>query len=247
MPFLIMGFFGIDKYIEKKKSGLLILSNALMIYTSYYFSVSGLIVLFIYAFYRYYSKHITIKEIIKNMLKLSLRFIISVLIASILLLPTIYTLLNGRTDSVSTINILELLKPHMYLLYDKYSMGLTLISLISLIYAILKSKKEDKFLSIILLLISIFPIFNFILNGTLYINAKSLIPFIPLVLYLTCKFLDKIFNIKIIKTLLPIYIIISSTCITFIVSSKDKLMDTNNLTNNTEYKNIINNITSKDN
>jgi len=45
IPFIILGMFGVDKYFEEKNGILLILSCTLMIFTSYYYSVGGLIVL----------------------------------------------------------------------------------------------------------------------------------------------------------------------------------------------------------
>ena len=52
-PFLIGGLFGVDNFIKKKKSGLLITCVTLMIFTSFYYSVAGIVVLIIYGIYRY--------------------------------------------------------------------------------------------------------------------------------------------------------------------------------------------------
>ena len=105
----------------------------------------------------------------------------------------------------------------MYLLYHPYSMGLTLISLVATTLMIFSKKKENRILSVIILLISIFPIFNFVLNGFLYINGKSLIPFIPLVLLNTADFLELIFSKlnKKVKIVLITYIMISASIVCF--------------------------------
>ena len=242
-PFLICGLFGIDKFVDKNKSTILILSSTLIILSSYYFSIPSLLVLYLYYIYKYTKKekNISIKKLLKKTLKIIIPFSISIMISSILLLPTVYTLLNGRTKSVKNINLLNLFTPSIStsLLYSPYSIGLTLITLISLIYFALKGKKENKYLSIICLFITTFPIFNYLLNGTLYINAKSLIPFIPLILILTAKFLDTILKKQNTKKQIIIisYLLISSFCICLYTNSRDKLMNKKEI-NNKEYQTI---------
>lgn len=201
MPFLILGLYGIDKYFHKGKSWLLILSSFLMIMTSYYYSVGSLVVLFLYYTYLYLKNNeFKIKDYIINSFKIAVPFIISILLSMILLLPTVYVLLNSRGDGNTIIDIVNLLMPNTtfsYLLYSAYSVGTTAITLIALIYMVFTKKKENRFLGIILLLISIFPIFNYIFNGTLYVDSKSLIPFLPLVLLITAEFLKYMFNGKV--------------------------------------------------
>ena len=52
-------------------------------------------------------------------------------------------------------------------------------------------------MGILLICISIFPFFNYILNAGLYVNAKTLIPFLPLVLFSFSLFLTDLFSKKI--------------------------------------------------
>ena len=193
-PFLILGLFGIDNFFKKKKSTLLIISTILIILSSYYFSIPALIVLYLYYIYNYIKeeKNITFKNLINKTIQIIPPFFIGIITSSILLLPTAYALLTGRATTHKNISLSSLFTPSISknLLYSHYSIGLTLISLISLIFFALKGKNEKKYLSITCLLITIFPIFNYILNGTLYINAKSLIPFIPLILILVANFLE---------------------------------------------------------
>ena len=245
-PFLILGLFAVDEYLEKNKRSFLILMISLMIFTSYYYSVSGLVVLFIYYIYKYIEKYQETN--IKDFIKATIPFICGIMISMIIILPTFYTLLNGR-DGTGTFNFIELIKPNFYLLYDSYGIGLTLISLVSLIY-MLFNKKENRFLSIICLLISIFPIFNYILNGTLYINSKSLIPFIPLILLLSAKFLEKIFSKKnnFFQISLMVYLVISALIICLNTNLKDELLPKETI-NSKEYNStieLINDITGYD-
>lgn len=253
-PFLILGLYGVDNYFKKNHILLLTISITLIIFTSYYFSIPALITLFLFSIYQYIKqeKKISFKKIIAHFLKISIPFIIGIMISAILTLPTLYTLLNGRSSSKNLLSIKELLTPSptSNLLYSPYSIGLTLISLISLIYFTLNEKKETKYLSITCLLIITFPIFNYILNGTLYINAKSLIPFIPIILILVADFLASYLKKTTIKKqiLLITYLIISSFSICLYTNLNDNLMKKEDI-NNPEYntvKEFINEITKED-
>ena len=56
MPFLLLGLLGVDRYFYRKKSGLFTVSVFLMIMTSFYFSIGGILVLVLYGIYRYLMK-----------------------------------------------------------------------------------------------------------------------------------------------------------------------------------------------
>ncbi len=253
-PFLILGLYGIDNYFQKKNTTLLTISIILIILTSYYFSIPSLIVLFLYSLYKFLKqeKKTTLKQIILHSLKISIPFILGILTTTILTLPTLYTLLTGRTPSNTPISLKELLTPSLTsnLFYSPYTLGLTFISLIALLHFTYRGKKETKYLSITCLLILIFPIFNYTLNGTLYMNAKSLIPFIPLVLILVAQYLSPYLLQKINKKqiLILTYLILSSFLLCLHTNFDDKLMKKQEI-NNSEYNTItefINHITEED-
>ena len=192
MSFLILSLIGVDRYFDKNKKGLLIISLFLLYMTSYYFSISSIFCVVLYGIYRYIKDKRT--NFIKEGIKFSYPIIISILMACILILPTFYVLLNGRGDTHVVIDILSLFKPNIIFnsfLYDPYGMGLTTISLIFLI-SNLFSKKENRFLSISLLLVIIFPIFTYILNATMYVEYKVLVPLIPLVILLVSDSLENL-------------------------------------------------------
>ena len=52
MPFLCLALIGVDRYFEKEKSGLFTVSVFLMIMTSFYFSIGGMLVLVLYGLHR---------------------------------------------------------------------------------------------------------------------------------------------------------------------------------------------------
>lgn len=203
LPFLILGMIGTDKYIESNKMSLVSISIFLIILISYYYSITCILVLCIYAVYRYleYNKKIDFKKMFKKGSIYLIPVFTGIMSAGILLLPTIYTLMNGRSVSkTEQVPLLEKLIPIFNgdaILYGNYSMGLTAISLIALVYGIFSKKKENKFLSITISVILNIPIFIYILNGNLYFRNKILIPLIPLIGLLLIEFINKIINKKI--------------------------------------------------
>ncbi len=54
MPFLCMAFLGVDSYFEKGRKLLYTVSVFLMIMTSFYFSIGGMLALVLYGLYRYF-------------------------------------------------------------------------------------------------------------------------------------------------------------------------------------------------
>lgn len=116
--------------------------------------------------------------------------ILSAAISAALLLPTALVLLEHRRSGSSP-SLLELFGPNPVLnnlLFNEYGMGLSLICL----YAILAglSRKTFRADSILFLLMGLFGIFSYIMNLTLYIRPKILMPFVPLVLLLCVRFLQ---------------------------------------------------------
>lgn len=215
MPFLILGLIGIDKYFKDKKFYLITLATTLMIFTSYYFSVCGIVVLGIYYIYKYLQNNekIIFKDFCFSILKFCYFILIAILISCVLLLPVLATILSGRLENVQNINILEFFIPNLdigYLLYNSYGIGLTSISLISLIISFFTKDKSKKFIIIILGCIICFPILIYLLNGTLYVNSKVLIPFLPIICLLISDALKNIFDnhIDLKKVFTPLLIII---------------------------------------
>lgn len=202
MPFLIMGLMGIDKYLKEKKVNLLIISTFLMIMTSYYYSICGLIVLGIYFINELLKNNEKIKAkdfILKTLIFIGI-LLIPILMSSILLIPTAYTLLQGRGISNNTYTLLNLLKPSLNikkLFSGTYAIGLSAIGFIALLYLPI-TKKKNNIVSFILTSIVIFiPLFRYLLNGGLYLREKCLIPFLPLLAYYIAYFLNDLFNNKI--------------------------------------------------
>ena len=202
MPFLLMGLMGVDKLFNDNKKSLLIISIFLMIMTSYYYSVGGIVVIGIYYLYRYFSDDSKqgIKLFAKDLGKFILYILIPVLMAGVLLIPTMYTLLSGRGSSESAIKLTSLLVPNFNfhkIFCGNYTIGLSMLGFISLLYLFYSKKKNNVILGILLSIVFFIPIFMYILNGGLYLRAKCFIPFAPLIGYLIALFINDIINNKI--------------------------------------------------
>ncbi len=199
IPFLILGLLGVDHFLLKNKSMLLIISTFLMILSSYYFSIGGIVVLMMYSLYRQIKMdpETTVKSMFLMTGKLAVRILIAVFMSGMLLLPTFSALLDGRNaiSSAGKSFDFSLLIPGIHLqdfVYNSYSLGLTSIALIALISAFISKKKERIILSIFICILTIFPVLNYVLNGTLYLNTKVFIPFLPLACIVIADYISDI-------------------------------------------------------
>src|SRR5574344_1391473 len=198
MPFLIGAIKSIDGYFSNKKVVSLILYIFLLIMTSYYYSISGIIVLGIYTLYHILKEKGKLNfDKFKPLFKIIYFVIIAILLSATLLLPTIYALKNGRLETNFTQSIWQLLIPKINLklsFYYSYSLGLTFIYFIIFIANLFTKKRENIFLSIILLICMFFPIASYLLNGLMYVDGKCFIPFLPIAILMICEFLNNIYH-----------------------------------------------------
>lgn len=196
LPFLFISLFCIRKYFKNQTISLFIIINTLLILTSYYYSIPAILVEVLYFTY-YYLKNYSFKlgEYLKKGLPLALGAVLAIGISCILLLPTLKAIQTGRTTTTASIQLSEIILPNFSIkniLYDSYGLGLSIISIVSLIYFSFQKKKENskRVLSIVLLITIFFPFIMYFLNGKLYIRSKILIPFIPLIILVLCFYLE---------------------------------------------------------
>lgn len=111
-------------------------------------------------------------------------------LAMVHLLPTALTILENKKD-VKSSPLWQLFTVNISLntlLYSPYGCGLTLICLYCLFLSLYKKQSKKMAAVLILLLFSQFCCW--LLNGTLYLRPKALIPFLPLILLLTVQTLE---------------------------------------------------------
>jgi len=195
LPFLMLGFLGVHLYFQKKKIALLALSIFLIAMTSYFYLISCIISLTLYGIYCFLEKYkkFEFPVFLRIGIPFALTIFLGALMAMVILLPTFYMLVNSGGKSSANLNFLTLLLPMNIgksMLYGRYSMGLTGLSVVSVVYfALHKSTLSKRFLSISLLFVSCICPIMYLLNGTLYVRPKILIPFIPLAILLLGYFL----------------------------------------------------------
>lgn len=212
MPFLCMAFLGVDHYFEKDGKILYTVSVFLMIMTSFYFSIGGMLTLVLYGLHRYFQKketaaHIWESEFINTgkkkipaileFLSDGIRFLLpmftAVLMSGILLAPTAMAL-TGRQGGASEVSLHALFLPDlrmMRLTYSPYGIGLTALAVAALLGGLTYKKCSERILTYGCAIVLTVPFFSWILNGGLYIRDKALIPFLPLVCYLIACYLEK--------------------------------------------------------
>ena len=202
MPFLCAAFLGVDRHFQKKKSGLLMMSVFLMVMTSFYFSVGGMLVLALYGISRYAA----LKEtrfcpgrFLKDAFSLCIPFVTAVLMSGLLLVPTASAILGKRGNTGNT-GMSSLFLPRFQaesLVYSSYGIGLSTLVLTVCITGILCGKWRERLLACCCMGIFTIPVFPWLLNGGLYVRSKALIPFLPLLCYLTAVYLEKLKSPKI--------------------------------------------------
>ena len=195
--FLFLGLIGVDQYYRTHKKGVFIISVFLCIMTSYFYSVGCILTLLIYTVFVKLNKKpdCNLVELARDVIPFIKGIAIAVLMAAVLWLPTLYVIVNGRSSGGVPISLFSLISPTLpfkALMYSPYSLGLTAISLIALVSILFSKKRNENFLSFILLLPLTFPILIYLLNGTLYVREKALIPFLPLYILVIAIFLIKV-------------------------------------------------------
>ena len=203
MPFLILAFGAVEDYFQGKRKFSLVIYTFLCIMCCYFFGVAALAAIVVYAVYEYLriTEKVTFRDLLKKGSHFAGRIITAVLMAGILLLPTLHCMFSGRDAGNSKIDLSSLIpKANIgFFCYDSYGMGLTVIAVIAILNAVIsKNKKHTRFLGITMLVLMLLPVFLLVINGGLYVDAKVLIPFVPVCLLLVGRLLeqmsDKSFN-----------------------------------------------------
>lgn len=200
MPFLCLALMGVDRYFEKEKSGLLTISVFLMIMTSFYFSIGGMLALVLYGMYRYYQEKEGRKVTCRNFIFDGIRFVspmlLAVFMSGFFLVPTALALTGGRSNG-QKISIASLFIPQLPVdrfAYNIYGIGLTTLVITVLITGLLYKKLYEKIFTYGCMIVLVIPVFAYALNGGLYIRDKVFIPFLPVLCYLIAVYLEKCKN-----------------------------------------------------
>ena len=176
LPFLFLSLILIDK----NKRQWISLCICMALFHNYFYTPGMILILLLYD----YDQHKTIKNMI-------VPIVLGVGFGAVLWLPTGYLIINNHKSVVQT-NLFNLFVPNLTLkglVYDSYGCGLTVISWMALFQGI--QFEKTKKLSILLIFMFVFPIFSYILNGTLYARTKILVLCLPLVLMILAHWLQE--------------------------------------------------------
>lgn len=197
MPFLCLALIGVDRYFEQEKSGLFTVSVFLMIMTSFYFSIGGMLSLVLYGLHRYFEQRegnrVTVRSFLRDGLCFVRSMILAVLMSGFFLVPTALALTGGRSKEQNT-SFASFFIPQITVerfSYSIYGIGLTTLVITVLLTGLLYRKVYEKVLTYGCVIVLVIPVFAYLLNGGLYIRDKVFIPFLPLLCYLISIYLEK--------------------------------------------------------
>ena len=197
MPFLCLALIGVDRYFEQEKSALFTVSVFLMIMTSFYFSIGGMLALVLYGLHRYFEQREECRVTVSTFLIDGLCFVrpmfLAVLMGSFFLVPTALALTGGRSKG-QNISLATFFVPQITVerfTYSIYGIGLTTLVITVLLTGLLYRKIYEKVLTYGCVIVLVIPVFTYLLNGGLYIRDKVFIPFLPLLCYLIGIYLEK--------------------------------------------------------
>lgn len=197
MPFLCLALIGVDRYFEQEKSGLFTVSVFLMIMTSFYFSIGGMLSLVLYGLHRYFEQRegnrVTVRSFLRDGLCFVRSMILAVFMSGFFLVPTALALTGGRSKEQNT-SFASFFIPQITVerfAYSIYGIGLTTLVITVLLTGLLYRKVYEKVLTYGCVIVLVIPVFAYLLNGGLYIRDKVFIPFLPLLCYLISIYLEK--------------------------------------------------------
>ena len=192
-PFLIGLLFAVRGKGTTAELAVISLLSYCMVCTSYYYSVGSFAAVCVYMIYCCLEEKqdMKIREILGRIWKKLLFMVMGCICAARFWMPALAAIVSGRASTSVSVSWQELLIPTTnlsVLLYTAYSAGLTCIVPLSMIALLKHGSRSDRFLAGIMSCCVLFPVIVYLFNGTMYIDGKAFIPFIPLLLMLCGRF-----------------------------------------------------------
>lgn len=191
-PFLFWGLFAVHRAVEKRCSLQLTAAAVCILLTSFFFSVGAFCTILLYTIFLTLHQHQihVCHQCLRNVSIIILHLLLSLLIAAFLLLPVAWTLLTGRDASDNCSSLWNILLPGVhirYFTYSPFSIGMTSVSILAIAAMLCFPRRSYRFLSATFAVLLVFPLILYLMNGTMYLDPKAYIPFLPLLLLL-CGF-----------------------------------------------------------
>lgn len=190
-PFLFLMLIGYDRYEKTGRYGLLTAGMCLMVLTSFYYAVGGAAVLVVYGLCGWKKEWASsVRVWIRSVWRQFYPALLGGLLSFFYLVPTVCAMFSGRKESRGT-DLAALFVPEADIekvLYNPYGLGLTAMAAVVILTGIFYRPCREKYLSAVLTVLLAFPVFEWVLNGGLYLRAKAFIPFLALAAYLFAAF-----------------------------------------------------------
>lgn len=182
-PLLILG---VDRVDNKKSPYILIISVMMSIMTSLYFSYISALMVTLYIILKYFVEvnNKTIKDFMLRMGKYIIYALIGGILATPILLPSLYTLLQASTGSGVDKHILPTVKEIIRFIpsfagmmivtpsYGIQNMNMLIVLMVPAMFLSLKTRKISKYMFFICVFFAIFPLAQSVLNGFSYSSGR---------------------------------------------------------------------------
>lgn len=222
-PFLLAMLFVCRKKDSVKNTFLMLILAYCIMCCSFYFSIGSFVGVGLYMVYLEIEKNgkFSFKSAWLSCWRKIVGAAFGCLISAHFWLPTLSAILSGRDETSRRPALWKMFIPQINfttILYSGYSVGFTAVGVIGAIYLLKNGRLQDKFLSVSLLCCAVFPIINYTLNAGMYIDGKSFIPLLPVMLLICGAFLssERLIkkDIKISLVIYAVMIVISTFYIT---------------------------------
>ncbi len=181
---------------KEKPAGLLLISlmTCCVMLTSFYYSVGAFAAAGAYlVFLHLGGKDRGLRSFLRKTWRKIVFAALGCVSAAVLWLPSLAAIVSGREETAVDVPLSRLLVPTVdfsIMLYSPYSAGVTSIVIIAALYTLKNGTAQFRLLSVMTLCFTVLRVFNYLLNGMLYIDGKAFIPFVPLLLLLVGSFVS---------------------------------------------------------
>lgn len=165
--------------------------------TSYFYSVGSFAAVGTYMVFSCIEQDqkIKVRAIAGRIWKKLVFIVIGCVCAAHLWMPAFAAIISGRASTSVEVPLTSLIIPVVnfgVLLYSPYSAGMSCFSPVSIIALLRNGTRSERFLAGVMAGCVLLPLIVYLMNGTMYVDGKAFIPFIPLLLIICGRFFDRL-------------------------------------------------------
>ena len=193
LPWLLVVLIGADRREAGGSAALVVVGTFFLILTSFYFAPAALVAVGVHMLAGTIEDVRGLGRRIADLVRRVVPIICGILLAAFYLLPICFAILGGRSGSSATFSW-DLLWPGAKVsdvLYGTYGLGLAAMAvLVVFVWLACESGRERTVALLVIVVVGV-PAFSWLFNGGLYVRAKALLPFLPLVAWLFGRFVER--------------------------------------------------------